>query len=353
MNFNIDFSFLRRVTSKDKAFFARQLSTMLASGLPLNRAILILAQQERTPTFKRVLDAIQEDLEAGASFSTAIAKHPEVFDRVFVNIVVSGETVGQLAEVLERLADQLGKDTEFTSKVKGAFAYPAFIFIAMVIVAGIMMVYIVPQLQQVFLDANANLPLTTRTIIALSSFLKSFWWVVIAVLVIVYLLGRTYLQSKNGRRLSDQIQLRLPGGIGQEIYLTRFTRTLGTLIQAGTPIIEALNVTAAAVNNSYYEDVLKQAVQEVKRGVPLSSPVNAHPELFPSIVSQMVLVGEQTGQLDKILLSLAEYYESEVDTKLKAISSLVEPVVIVVIGIAVGFLVYSILVPIYNIAQLS
>ncbi len=353
MDLNIDFSAFQRIGTKEKAFFARQLSTMLSSGLPLNKAVGILVRQENKPKFAAILSGIQEDLEAGAPFSTAIAKYPEVFDRVFVNIVVSGETVGQLAEVLLQLADQYDKDADFTTKVRGAFAYPTFIFFAMIIVGAIMMVYIVPQLEQIFDEAGASLPLPTRVIIALSGFLQSYWWIVILTVIIGALALRTYLKSKAGQRLADMIQLRLPQGIGREIYLTRLTRTLGTLIQAGTPIIEALNVSGAAVNNIYYEEVMEKAVQEVKRGVPLSSPIGAHPELFPSIVSQMVAVGEQTGQLDKILLSLAEYYEGEVDTKLKTLSSLVEPVIIVIIGIGVGFLVYSILIPIYNIAQLS
>lgn len=351
-NLNFNLSFFNRVTSKNKAFLARQLSTMISAGLPLNKAIEILAKQESNQALKKVLGEVRQELEAGAPFSTAVAKHPEVFDRIFVNIVVSGESVGQLAEVLLQLADQYDRDASFSSKVRGAFAYPAFIFVAMIIVGAIMMVYIVPQLTSIFEEADAQLPFPTRVIIALSLFLQHYWWLAIAAIVILIVVGRAYLKSAAGQRFYDLIQLKLPQGLGTEIFLTRLTRTLGMLIRAGTPILEALTITSGAVNNIFYEESLLKAAEDVKRGVPLSKPITNDQNLYPPIVSQMASVGEQTGQLDKILLNLAEYYEDQVDTKLKTLSSLIEPLIIVVIGIGVGFLVYSILIPIYNIAQL-
>ncbi|MCA9388687.1 type II secretion system F family protein [Candidatus Berkelbacteria bacterium] len=351
-NINFNISFFNKVTAKDKAFLARQLSTMISAGLPLNKAIEILDKQESNHKLKEVLGKVREDLEAGAPFSAAVAKYPEVFDRIFVNIVVSGESVGQLAEVLLQLADQYDKDSSFSGKVKGAFAYPAFIFVAMIIVGAIMMVYIVPQLTSIFEEAEAKLPLPTRVIIALSLFLQQYWWAAIIGVVVAIILGRAYLKSAAGQRFYDLIQLKLPQNLGTEIFLTRLTRTLGMLIKAGTPILEALRITSGAVNNIFYEEALNEAAEEVKRGVPLSRPITSDPNLFPPIVSQMTSVGEQTGQLDKILLNLADYYEDQVDTKLKTLSSLIEPIIIVIIGVGVGFLVYSILIPIYNIAQI-
>lgn len=349
---DIDLSFLTPITAKDKSFLARQLSTMIASGLALNKAMGILVTQEKNTKLKKVLQAVQTDIEEGASFSAAAAKHPDVFDSVFVNIVVSGETVGRLSEVLDHLADQMEQQASFTSKVRGAFAYPAFIFVAMIIVGAIMMVYIVPQLKQIFDEANATLPWSTQVIIALSIFLQNYWWAAIIGLIVTVVLGRVYLKSRAGQRLFDSLKLKLPGGLGVEIAMARLTGTLAMLIQAGTPIIEALNVTADVVDNILYRELLTNAVEQVKRGVPLSVPIASSP-LFPTIVAQMTAVGEQTGQLDKILANLAAYYEGEVDQKLKDISSLLEPIIIVIIGVGVGFLVYSILVPIYSIAQLQ
>ncbi len=344
--------FQNRIGVKNKAFLARQISTMIASGLPLNKAIAILADQERNPRIKEILLGVLENLEAGAPFSTAAAKYPALFDKIFINIVVSGETVGKLSDVLGQLADQYEKDGEFRGKISGAFAYPAFIIVAMLIVGAVMMVYIVPQLQSIFDEAHATLPLPTRIIIGLSTFLRDYWFLAIAGVVGAVVFVQAYLRSAAGKRLLDNIQIHIPGGVGVEIYMTRLAQTLGMLIQSGTPIIEALNVTADVLDNVYYAELLRSAVGQVKRGIPLSVPLGES-TYFPPIVSQMVSVGEQTGQLDKILLNLGAYYQGEVDDKLKNISALVEPIIIVVVGIGVGFLVYSILIPIYNIAQIQ
>lgn len=346
------FPWQNKITTKNKAFLARQISTMIASGLPLNKAIGILADQERNPKLKEVLVRVLDNLEAGAPFSTAAAKYPVLFDKIFINVVVSGETVGKLSDVLAQLADQYERDGEFSSRVSGAFAYPAFIIVAMLIVGGVMMVYIVPQLQSIFEEANAVLPLPTRIIIGLSTFLKNDWLLLILGLVAAFFLLSAYFRAAAGKRLLDNVQIKLPGGVGVEIYMTRLSQTLGMLIQAGTPIIEALNVTADVIDNVYYRDLLHDAVGQVKRGIPLSVPLSQS-SYFPPIVSQMVAVGEQTGQLDKILLNLGQYYQGEVDDKLKNISTLIEPIIIVIVGIGVGFLVYSILIPIYNIAQIQ
>ena len=350
MDFHLPFQ--GKITIKNKAFLARQLATMIASGLPLNKAINILADQERNPKLKEILVGVLNNLEAGSSFSTAAARYPALFDKVFVNVVVSGETVGRLSDVLAQLAEQYEKDGEFSGQVKGAFAYPAFIISAMLIVGGIMMVYIVPQLESIFKEANAKLPLPTQIIISISSFLQHDWILLILGIVALFFVLRAYFASAAGKRLVDLAQISIPGNIGVEISMARMAQTLGMLVQSGTPIIEALNVTADVLDNIYYKELLEDAVSQVKRGIPLSVPLSQS-KYFPPIVSQMVSVGEQTGELDKILMNLGQYYQGEVDDKLKNISTLVEPVIIVIIGIAVGFLVYAILIPIYNIAQIQ
>ncbi|MBI2590015.1 type II secretion system F family protein [Candidatus Berkelbacteria bacterium] len=350
LKFEIDIPFLNNVSVREKSFLARQLATMLASGLALNRAVAILVAQTQNKTLKTALQGIETDLEGGLPFSGAIAKHPKIFDRVFVNVVISGESVGRLADVLNQLADQLEKDSGFMNRVKGALAYPAFVFVAMIVVGAITMVYIIPQLQSVFEEAGAELPFLTRMIIAISHFLQNYWWLIIIFVVVGLAVGRTYFRSKAGERLWGLIQLHLPGHLGYDIYMARFNRTLGMLVQAGTPIIEAISVTASVMDNLLYREYLAAAADQVKRGVPLSVPLQKT-ALFPLIVGQMIAVGEQTGRLDQILLKLAEYYEEEADSKIKQLSSLIEPIVIVLIGVGVGILVYAILVPIYNIAQ--
>lgn len=353
LNFNLqDLPFFKKIPPRERAFLARQLAAMLGSGLPLNKAMGILINQTRNSRLQEILSHVQTDLETGLPFSAAIAKYPELFDRIFVNVVVSGEQVGKLAEVLAQLADQLEKDTGFSSRIKGALAYPAFVFAAMLIVGAVMTTYIVPQLRQVFDEAGSKLPFTTTLLIGLSDALIHYWWLIILLVVGGFGFVLTYLRSKAGERLLGIVEVKFPGGLGYDVYMTRMTRTMGMLVQSGTPIIEAITVTGAVMDNVLYEEILADASEQVKRGIPLSVPLGQS-ELIPPIVSQMIEVGEQTGQLDQILLNLAGYYEGEADGKIKALGSLIEPVVIVFIGIGVGFLVYSILVPIYNIAQLQ
>lgn len=343
--------FAGTVGGSDRAFLARQLATMLSSGLPVNKAVNILAAQARKPVMRDALVGMQRELETGATFSMAASKYPKVFNRVFVSVVLAGEQVGRLAEVLTQLADQLERESKFTSKVRGALVYPAFILVAMVGAGMIMLVNIVPQLRDIFAEAGVQLPWTTRAVIGLSGILEKYWWLVGSGIVSGLYFVWTYLSSQAGERIWSWLQLKLPGELGLDIAMARFSRTLGMLVQSGTPIIEALAVTSEVIDNSYYRDVLTGAAEQVRRGVPLSVPLGRS-QLVPPIVSQMVEVGEQTGQLDRILGNLSTYYEQEADTKIQQLSSLVEPVIIVIVGIGVGFLVYSVLVPLYTIAQL-
>ena len=355
MNLNFSLPSLpmfNRVSANDKAFLARQLATMVSSGLPLDRGIGVLLTQTKKPELRAALEGILKDLEAGSAFSSALAKHPKVFDEIFVSVVLSGETVGKLAEVLEQLAIQLEKQSDFSSKMRGALMYPIFILFAMIVVGLITVTRVVPQLESIFQESGAKLPFATQVLIFISTFLLNYWWIVIVMVIVLAVVAQMFFVSKPGRRLLDQIAIRLPFEQGTDLYMARFSRTLGMLIQAGTPIIKALDVTAAVINNSLYHDELLNVRQQVERGIPLSAPLSES-KLFPVIATQMVLVGEQTGRLDDVLLRMAEYYEAQSDEKIQSISSLLEPVIIVIIGIAVGYMVYSILVPMYNIAQLQ
>ena len=341
-----------RISQTERAFLARQLATMVNSGLPLDRGVGVLLTQMKKPVLRAALQGILQDLEAGSAFSAALAKHPIVFDEIFVSVVVSGETVGKLAEVLDQLATQLEKQSDFSSKVRGALMYPAFILVAMLIVGAITMTRVIPQLEGIFKESGAKLPFATQVLISISNFLLHDWFYVILLAVGAVVGLRFFFSTPTGHRLLDQTAVRLPYEQGIDIYMARFARTLGMLVQAGTPIIKALDVTGAVINNSLYRDVMLDVRQQVERGIPLSVPLTES-KLFPAIASQMILVGEQTGRLDEVLLKMAQYYETQSEDKIKNVSSLLEPVIIVIIGLAVGFMVYSILVPIYNVAQIQ
>jgi len=339
-----------RVTGSERAFLARQLATMLSSGLPIDRAVAVLANQTHNPYLASVLGQVGTDLEAGLPFSGAIAKYPRVFSRVFVNVIIAGEAVGKLAQVLEEMAKRLEDEQEFTGKIKGALYYPLFVLGAMILIGGVLIVYVIPQLKLVFEEAGVVLPLTTRVLIAISDFLASQWWLAILLIIGVMIGIRYYLRTSIGRRMMDSLVLRLPTGMARDIYMARFSRTLALLVKSGTPIIEALSITAEVINNQLYAETLQAARDEIARGVPMSVPLSRS-VLFPIIIPQMILVGEQTGRMDQVLESLADYFEQESNTKLKSLSSLFEPVMIVIVGLGVAFMVFSIFIPIYSIAQ--
>lgn len=342
--------FKNRVTAADKAFVARQLATMLASGLPIDRSVAVLANQFSNGYLGEVFHQIETDLEAGLSFSSAIMKHPRVFNKVFVNVVMAGEAVGKVAEVLEELAGRLEKDQEFSSKLQAAMYYPAFLFVAMIAITIVLMVKVIPQFKSVFAEANVPLPLVTNILITMSTFMAQRWYIVVLAVVVVVLAVRAYLSTKKGQQLLDYLAIYFPTGIIKYLYMSRFTRTLALLVQSGTPIIEALSITAEVVNNGLYQAVILNAKDDVARGIPLSTPLSKS-QLFPVIVPQMILVGEQTGRLDQVLNSLADYFEEETDTRIKAVSSLFEPIVIVFVGLGVAFIVFAIFLPIYSIAR--
>lgn len=352
MNLNINLDFLDRVTTKDKAFLSRQLATMISSGLPIDRAINVLAAQTKKKIIRETLEQIDKDLEGGQSFSAAISHHPKVFDKVYVNIVVSGEAVGKLAEVLTHLADQIETQSNFNGKIQGALVYPIFIVVVMIAIMILMMVKVIPQISEIFKESGANLPWTTQVLISISNSMMNYWWIIIIVFSALIVGIRLFFVSKPGQYLYNKVQIMLPGGIGKDVYMSRFSRTLGMLVQSGTPIIDAVRITADVMNNQIYKKSLENIASQLERGIPMSVPLEKDP-YFPLVVPQMVLVGEQTGKLDQVLNNLADYYENETSDKIKGLTSLFEPALIVIIGLGVGFIVFSILMPIYQIVQLQ
>lgn len=341
-----------RITIRERALLSRQLATMLGSGIPLVEAIKVLLLQTKSEPVREALTAIVHDIESGLSFSAAIERQPKLFNKIYVAVARSGEASGKLEEVLLQLADNIEKENVLVGKIKGAMVYPIFIFTAMIGVAILMMVRVLPQLKSIFEETAITLPITTRVLMAASDFMVQYWWLVI-ILIFAVLIGiGYYLRTPSGTILLNKLEVRAPANLGEDLYMARFTRTMSMLIKAGLPIIQALDITGQVMNNVVYRDSLVQAQSDVGRGLPLSMTLSQN-KFFPKIVTQMVLVGEQTGRLDHLLEKLAVYYEDEMDTKIKGLSTLIEPVIIVILGIGVAFLVIAVLMPIYNITQVQ
>jgi len=342
-----------RVSSKEKVFFARQVAVMISSGVAIDNAINLIKLQTKSPVFINILEQIHQDVEAGESLSAALSKHPKVFDPVFVAVVGSGEASGRLDKVLMHLADRMEGMESFKSKVKSALAYPIFIIAAMIAVTIIMMVKVIPVLKQIFEESNAKLPWATRVLIAVSNAIINYWWIIFPVIAIVIVMFWFYFaRTQSGKVMWDLLKLRTPivKFVSYDMYMARFSRTLGMLISAGIPIIQALKITSQAMNNRVYVRILRNVITQVERGVPMSVPLEKE-KYFLVLVPQMIMIGEQTGRLEFLMEKIADYYEGEVDTKIKTISSLIEPVTIVIVGTGVGFLIYSILYPIYSLVN--
>ncbi|MEI8143186.1 MAG: type II secretion system F family protein [Candidatus Berkelbacteria bacterium] len=347
----VDNWFKPTVSVKEKAVFSRQLATMLSSGISLTKAISMLAAQAAKPYLKSIFLEVYKDLEEGFNLSGALAKHPDVFDRLYISIVASGESTGKLDVVLDQLSKKLEADHNFMSKVRGALYYPAFILIVMLLIGTYMMASVVPKLATVFEQSGKALPISTQILLAMSGFMASYWWVVILGLLVIFLLVRFWLSSESGARWWNRFELEMPGlrQMTENVAMTRFSRVMAMLIEAGVPLLDALKIGATIMNNVIYEEAIVLASQQVEKGVPLSVQMSKDP-VFPVLLSQMMSVGEETGELGKILDKVAIYYEENSEENIKIISTLVEPVVLVIIGAAVAFLVFSILLPIYSIA---
>lgn len=342
----------KRVSSKEKVIFTRQLSTMINSGLPIIQALKTLASQTRNETFKEILQTVVSDIEGGSSLSDALSHYPRVFPKVYVSLIKSGEASGKLDEVLLKLANQMESDYETLSKIKSAMYYPAFIMAALIAVGIIMLIYVIPQIQNIFAEAAVTLPLPTRILLWTSNTLRRFGLLILIALGVLVSLFRSYINTKEGRLLWDSFKLKVPifGKLLQKIYMARFTRTLGTLIAGGLPILDALDITSEAVGNVIYAEGIQKARKEVENGVALAEPLKEEAN-FPVMVPQMIAVGEETGKLDEILFKLAAFFDSEVDAAVRGLSSLIEPILIVVMGIGVAILVASIILPIYQLTQ--
>lgn len=344
--------FAKHISSKDLVLFSRQLSTLIGARVPILQSLRILDSQIDSKQLNNVIRDMTTSVENGESFSLALSKHPEAFGNVYVSLVRAGEASGSVAKSLNYLADQLEKDYNLRSNVKKAFTYPVFVLGALLVVGILMFKFVMPKLIGVLKEQGGELPFVSRLLISFTDFFESYWWVVLLLIAGAVLLVRYYVNTVHGRKLWDGIKFKLPlfGVIFHNIYLARFSRNLATLITGGIPIIKAIQIVGDVINNVVYKDILNQVAAKVSTGSSISEAMATHKE-FPNITTQMVRVGEQSAELDDILAKLANYYEKEVDDKVAVLSTLLEPIIMIILGIGVGILVAGVLLPIYNLAS--
>jgi type IV pilus assembly protein PilC len=347
--FNIFKKFKDRVTGEDLANFTRQLATMINAGLPVTEALLILRSQSRG-VMQSIAGQILADVEEGESLSSAVRKHPKAFSPTYVALIKSGEVGGVLDKVLVRLADDLEKEQEFRGKVKSAMIYPIIIVVGMVGVALIMLIFVIPRLTSLYEEFDVDLPIFTKILIAVSGFMARFWPLVLLLMGGVVYGFKIYRSTPGGKKRVDELIFKIPivGDLQRQIILTDLTRTLSLMTASGVSIIESLTISSEVVGNTVIAEALKDATKIVERGFPIAFAFSKHPEAFPFILSQMVSVGEETGKIDEVLQKVSHVFEVESDQKVKALTSAVEPIILLVLGVGVAFLVVSIILPIYN-----
>lgn len=340
------------VSLNDLVQFTRQLSTMITAGLTLVESLGILRQQLKRATMFKLITQIEEEVRGGKSFAETLEKHPKIFPPIYMALVRAGEASGKLDVILTRLADTLEKSRDFRGKVQGALIYPAIVVGGMVIVSLIVMTVVVPRLTSLYKEFGVDLPLPTRILISMSSFLINTWWLLIILMVISVAFFWKWKQTNVGRHILAMLALKLPvfGQVIRESTLVEATRTLSMLVDGGVPILTALEISQDATNNILYKDALIQAAKMVEKGFPLSEPFTAN-DLFPPILGQMVGVGEQTGKLGDSLLKLSRYFETEAESAIRNLTTMIEPLIMVVLGLGVAFLVMAVLLPIYSLTS--
>ncbi len=344
-----------KVSRKDLVLFLRELSTMFKSEVSLIEALQAIAEETKNLAFKEKIFKIGEEIEGGASFSDALAVFPKLFPPFYINLVKSGESSGKLSEVLEYLADHLEREYDLTRKIISMIIYPAFVLITFTIVLLVMTIVVIPRLTSALdLDAQ-NLPLMTKIVIDFTDFMRKYIVFIIAAIIGLIVFLRRYSQTKAGKSNLDTFVLKIPlvGNLFKMIYLTRFAETFSTLISGGLPITKSLEILSGVINNQRYKDIVLETKEEVRRGEMVSKVLKKHPDLVPAFFSQMVLVGERTGRLSETLMNIVIFYEKEIERDIEMLLSLLEPILIIVLGGAVGVLIAAVLLPMYQMGSVG
>lgn len=344
--------FQSRIRSKDKVLFSRQLSTLINAGLPLIQSLRSVASQSTSKPLRSVINRVISDVEAGTALSVAMSRHPQAFNNVYVSMIAAGEASGTLDKSLERLAVQQEKDAEIISKVRGAMVYPIVVLLVMVGVVGFMLVSVLPQVEVLYNDMpSANLPLVTKILLAVSHFIIDFWWLILILLGIAIFFMSRWARTFGGRRAVDRLKMRMwpAGPLFMKMYMARFARTGTTLVASGVPLLQMLEITAGAVNNVHIADSIKSAIGKVRAGKSLSEAIENDPN-FLVLVPNMLKIGEQSGAMEQMLGKVADYYEKEVDDQIRTISTIIEPVLMIALGLMAFIIVAAVLLPVYSLA---
>jgi len=345
--------FQPKVTGKDVVIFTRQLSTMIDAGLPLVQALEILEKQQENSSFKKILNSVRTDVEAGSTMADAMRKHPKVFDNLFTNMIEAGETGGILDTILSRLAVFMEKAMALSKKIKGAMTYPTICLSLSVIILAVILIFVIPVFSEMFTSFGKALPLPTQIVIDMSNFVKAYWWIIlIAIIVLVFLFKKIY-NTEKGRLSVDRMLLVFPliGELLRKVAVSKFTRTLGTMLHSGVPILEALQVVARTANNKVIERAVYRVADSIAEGRPIAEPLEEG-GVFPNMVVQMIRVGESVGALDTMLDKIADFYDEEVDQAVENITSAIEPLMMVVLGGLIGGVVIAMYLPIFQIASI-
>ena len=335
----------------DVVNFTRQLATMITAGLPLAGALNILVRDGKVEVTK-MMAVILQDVEGGHSFADALTKHKKIFSRLYIQLVKAGETGGVLDTVLERLADNMEKEKEFKAKTKGALIYPVIVIIAMFAVGIIMMIFVIPKLTEMYRDFGSELPFITRALIGVSDAMVDYWYILAALIGGAIFAFKSFKKTKDGKYKLDELALKIPvfGELKKKVILTDFARTLALLLGSGISLLESIAIVTESVENVVYRTALKEVNKQVEKGSSFSESLS-HYDMFPAILHQMMSVGEETGKLDEVLAKLSTYFEQESEHAIKNMTTAIEPMIMVVLGLGVGAMVIAIIMPIYNLTS--
>lgn len=336
----------------NRVVFSKQLATMLSAGLPLLQGLEILASQEKNSAFRSSLENVVQLVEGGSKFSQALAKQKGVYSDVELNLIAAGEESGNLVEMIQKVADNLEKQKDFQSKIRGAMIYPVIMFVAVIVVVIMLMIFMVPAVEELYADFGGELPAITQLMVNVSGFISSFWWALLFIAIGIVFSLRYYYSTPSGREVLDRILLSVPifGNLSTKSQIAEFARLLSMLLKSGISIINALNIVSGALPNIHFKKGVRKAAEEVEKGVPLAVPLSRN-EDFPLIMSRIVATGESTGKLDKVLSDIAQYYQTEVDNITNNLTKLMEPIILLIVGGVVAFLALVVYVPIYNLAS--
>ncbi|MDZ7798024.1 MAG: type II secretion system F family protein [Patescibacteria group bacterium] len=350
--FQSTFGFLKRVPRKDVVMFSRQLAVLIAATVPIVQALRILVKQQKNVNFKIILSEIADEVDGGARLSQTLGKYPQVFSDFFVHMIRSGETTGKLDETLNYLADQQERDYDLMSKIKGAMIYPVFIVGGMIAVGVLMMIFVLPKLTEVLEQGGGELPWSTKLVMGTSGFLQSKWWLLLLIIIILVAVFILIRKNPAGQRKLDELKMRLPvfGQIYQNIYLVRFSRSLATLLVSGVTLTKSLEITGDIVGNLLYKELVEDTIEDVESGKSIATSF-LKSKAVPVMLPHMMAIGEQTGKMDLILDKISGFYARELENTVNNLVSLIQPFILVIMGIGVAVMVMSILLPMYNLSQ--